>query len=277
VRLVFAFGVVAAALLPALAGPLPARLRWARLGPAASGVLLLGLASVAPLESYRKLSPGFGFAAPTWPLAHFDMLRSLHLSGPIYTSDAWAGPMLGMFYPRHRAFFDNRIDAYPRGFVRDGYQHIRYGKPGWDVLLDRHGVQLVLMRYTSPGEAAYQRNAPNVRQKLAADARWALLFFDDWGELFVRRSGANAAQALALALDGIDPDRRRFLGPARHSADALMKALARGPRSASMLGMAALATADSGRHKTAEVLLAEAQARSPGDPWLAGIAARLQR
>lgn len=271
-RLTFGFAVVAAPLLAAAwtGAPLRARLR-AAFGDRArrlSVLLVVGAALVVPLESWRRFDPGAGFAAPTWPLAHFGVMRGLALRGPAYVSDAWAGPMLGFFYPERRAFFDNRLEAYPPDFLTDVYQRIRYAGPGWDALLDRYGVQIVLMRYTTGTERGFQGNRDNLRQRLAADPRWALIFFDDFGELFVRRQGDNATLARSLAIDGVDPDRARFLRPPGAAAPALMAALERGPRSARMLGMGAVAVAKGGQHHTAELLLREARALSPDDAWL---------
>jgi len=280
-RLAFGFAVVAAPLLAAAwtGSPLRARLlaAFGERAPRLGVWLVLGAALFVPLETWRKVEPGAGFAAPTWPLAHFGVMRGLALRGPAYVSDAWAGPMLGFFYPERRAFFDNRLEAYPPEFVTDVYQRIRYARPGWDALLDRHGVQIVLMRYTTAAERRFQDNRDNLRQRLASDPRWALIFFDDVGELFVRRDGDNAALARSLAIDGVDPDRLRFLRAPAAAAPALLAALERGPRSARMLGMGAVSVASSGQREIAGRLLQEARALSPDEPWLSQLGTLVAR
>jgi hypothetical protein len=102
------------------------------------------------------------------------------------------------------------------------------------------------MRYTTPGEAALQQGQPNLRQRLAADARYALLTFDDDGELFVRRAGANAELARTRALPGIDPDRGLFIADPRAAAAALNAELARGNRSLRLRAFAAVAALAAG-------------------------------
>jgi hypothetical protein len=139
-----------------------------------------------------------------------DFVEEEHLSGPAFLSDGWAGPFLARFYPHQRVFFFPAFDAFLPQHYRE-YMDIRYGKPGWAERLDALGVELCVLKYTSPNERRYQGGEPNLRQHLARDARWALLYFDDLGEIFVRRAGANATAHPSLiadhAIHGLDPDR----------------------------------------------------------------------
>jgi len=139
-----------------------------------------------------------------------DFVEEEHLSGPAFLSDGWAGPFLARFYPHQRVFFFPAFDAFLPQHYRE-YMDIRYGKPGWAERLDALGVELCVLKYTSPNERRYQGGEPNLRQHLARDARWALLYFDDLGEIFVRRAGANATAHPSLIADhairGLDPDR----------------------------------------------------------------------
>src|SRR6185312_14769359 len=155
-----------------------------RARPRLAALVLAAIALAAPLYALRGRTPGFGYEPMTWPLRHFDFIRMHSLRGNVFVSDAWGGPFLGFFYPERRVFFDNRIEAYSPHFIRDVYQRIRYGEPGWDRLLERYQIEVLLLRYTSAGESRLQRGEPNVRQRLARDPRYTLLRFDDVGELF---------------------------------------------------------------------------------------------
>jgi hypothetical protein len=274
VRMVYAFGVVASPIVAlSLQGlSLPSSLRPR---PLLSALSIIALCFAAPLYAYRTETPGFGFSPLVWPLGHFRFIREHALRGPAYVSDAWGGPFLGMFYPERKAFFDGRLEAYSPQFVRGVYQRIRYGEPGWDALLDRYGVEIVLLRYTARGEAGFQHGRPNLRQLLARDPRYTLVRFDDQGELFVRTQGKNAALAQQLGLCCIDPDRRVFTQPGAGAAPGLLRALELGDRSATLLGMTALAVARAGAHELADKLAAEALRVAPGDPWVARVKARI--
>jgi hypothetical protein len=214
-----------------------------------AGVTLLALTAIAPLlvlQHYELQPFGVRLSPRTWPPYLFDYLERHHLDGRAYVSDAWAAPLLGRVYPKQKAFFDNRFEAYPRAFSVDVYQRIRYGQPGWDSLLDRYGVQIVLMRYTTPGEAELQGHKPNLRQLLAHDPRWTLVTFDDAGELFVRTQGQYAELARARALPAIDPDGAHFFARPRTLLAALTREVESGNPSARVRVFLAYAALDAG-------------------------------
>jgi hypothetical protein len=274
VRMVFAFSLVAA---PALALAFQHTRAAAVLHPRrrVAALLLVALALALPLYTLRERTPGFGYEPSVWPLGHFDFIRAHNLQGNAFVSDAWGGPFLGQFYPQRRVFFDNRLEAYSPHFVRDVYQRIRYAQPGWDQLLDVYNIEIVLMRYTTEGESRFQHGAPNLRQQLARDPRFTLIRFDDVGELFVRTHGPNAELAQQFALPGIDPDRRRFTAAPSAAAAPLIRAAQQGERSATLLGMAALALAAHGQHELAQSFAREAARLAPEDPWARNLGTQL--
>ncbi len=229
-------------------------------------VLLLALACTAFAYRWGMVRPGLGVDRRVWPTSIFDFLDAHDIVGPAYVIDGWAGPYLGRFYPRHRAFFDPRFEAYSPQFVTDVYKHIRYGLDGWETLLDRYGVQVVVLRYTSAGEAHFQKGRPNLRQRLVADGDWALVYFDDRGEVFVHREGRFARVANQLGVPHVDPDRLQFDGarPAA-CADALLEAGRRWRPSARLWLLTAVALGDAGRIHEARALLEQGAKVYPSD------------
>jgi hypothetical protein len=266
VRTADAFAIVAAPVLAvSLAGLAGARLEDPRAlvwGLVVTALLAVGL----PIDHWRAYPPGAGIAESVWPTAMFRFIEDQHLSGPAFVSDGWAGPYLGVFYPRERAFFDPRFEAYSPAFVRDVYRSIRYGEAGAEEKLEHYGVDVVLLKYTMPRERELQGGGENLRQILAKSPAWALVGFGDTGELFVRRSGAHAAVAASLAIPGVDPDRGAFLGRPAQAALPLVQAIDRGFHDNRILALAAAAVADAGNRGLAEALLARADAQHPGDP-----------
>jgi hypothetical protein len=270
-RQAFAFAIVSAPLMAAAIASRTARVR----SPLMAAALVV-LCVSGPLYVYRDHAPGLGLSPWTWPRAQFAFIRSHALRGHAFVSDAWGGPFLGEFYPQRRVFFDNRLEAYSDGFARDVYQRIRYGAPGWDALLDRYQIEFCLLRYTTPGEARFQHGAPNVRQLLARDPRWRLVFFDDFGELFVRARGANAQLASSEAIPGVDPDRHAFVGKPADSAAALLRAAERGATSLTLLGMTALALDDARHVADARAIVAVMRERAPEDEFTIYVTRRIQ-
>ena len=273
-RMAFAFGIVSA---PLVASALEA---WLAQRPAMqqrARALVLLLCAMGPVYVYRDHEPSIGLSPWVWPRGHFAFIRAHSLQGRAFVSDAWGGPFLGEFYPERRVFFDNRLEAYSERFARDVYQHIRYGAAGWDALLDRYDIQVLLLRYTTPGEAAFQRHAPNLRQRLVQDARYRLVHFDDAGALYVRANGDNAALAERFGMPGVDPDRHAFVGSPALAAPALLAAAQRGEDSITLLGMTALALDDAGDHTHARELANVLSQRAPDDPFVTRVAAGVRR
>jgi hypothetical protein len=275
VRMVYAFAIVSAPLVAAnWTAWLQARPAFTLPRPVANW-LFVSAACLAPPFVYRDHAPGFGLSSYIWPLGHFAFMHEHALTGRAFVSDAWAGPFLGTFYPKQKAFFDLRLEAYSQAFATDVYQRIRYAEPGWDTLLDRYAIDVILLRYTTAGEAGWQAGKPNLRQRLAQDARFSLVHFDDVGELFVRRNPDHAALVLALGIAGLDPDRRQFLARPASCAEALLRAARSGNHSSTLLGLTALALRDAGDVQHATVLAQTAAEQAPDDAWLQRVRAQL--
>jgi hypothetical protein len=267
VRLAFAFSLVAT---PWIALAFDRWTRSARLTrPQLIGALLVVLLSVlGPTENWRRFPTGLDYNPHFFPRELFDVIDTLGVEGDLYTSDRWASPLIGFYWPDRRSFFDPRMDAFSREFVVDEYLHVRYGREGWTEILRRYDVEGVLLAYTSRGEAEFQDGAPNVRQHLVTSDEWALIWFDDRGELFVRTEGPNAPLAVSLGIPNFDPDRMDYLAEPRTIAAPLMTALGRGPESARLSAAAAIAVADAGNDEAARLVLDRALRRWPEDPYL---------
>jgi hypothetical protein len=132
---------------------------------------------------------------------------------------------------------------------------------------------MVLLRYTTPGEAQLQQQKPNLRQLITRDPRWSLVTFDDLGMLLVRRAGPNAEHAAAFDLPYVEPDGLGFLASPRHALTGLRRELGRGNSALRVLLLAVCAERDAGNDVEAKRLLARA-ASYPEAPVLL---ARIQR
>ncbi len=205
VRFVDLFAMVAAPVLALALSDVTSTLRLSR-WPWLRAAVVLGVALTASMVHGARYPRILRFAPHTWPHELFAFVSDEQLHGPAFVSDGWAGPYLAFFYPRERAYFFPAFDAFSPALYRE-YMHIRYGRSGWDHKLDSYGIQLCILKYTSPNERRYQAGAPNLRQRLAADPRWALVDFDDLGAIFARRGGVNSKVADRFGLSGVDPDR----------------------------------------------------------------------
>ena len=105
-------------------------------------VVLVGLVSL--------MLVGRAFAAPDfelknrYPVATLAALDREHrLGGRLLTTDAWAGYVIYKYWPEQHVFFDDRYDMYPVAMV-DAYDKILDLRPGWEQVLDRYRVDLVV-------------------------------------------------------------------------------------------------------------------------------------
>jgi hypothetical protein len=183
--------------------------------------LVLGAMIVAgAMDHITRTRFRLDYSPDVFAKAPLDFVQTTGLGGPTFISDGWAGAFLQRFFPKERVFFFAAFDAFLPEHYR-AYMDIRYGKPGWDTRLDALGIELCVLKYTSPTEREFQGGASNLRQHLAHDPRWALLYFDDHGEIFVRRAGKNAALAAERTIAGLDPDRMEWFHPSEPSLRAL--------------------------------------------------------
>ncbi|HRI66439.1 MAG TPA: hypothetical protein PK156_19455 [Polyangium sp.] len=225
----------------------------------ASGILvaaLLDRTAVAPM----KIGP----SAAVWPMPLFDVVQSKHLDGPSFVQDGWAGPFLARFWPKERVFFHPVFEAYSKEHI-ELYQSVRYGEKGWEETFDKYDIQVVLMKHTSEREREFQLGKPNLRQHLAANPGWALLAFDEFGALWVRRNGKNAG-ALDNLPSMVDPDRGSFVARPKLSRRGLETLLQQGPVTVRLMLLLAVARADDGDRQGVKELLERVARESPDDP-----------
>jgi hypothetical protein len=87
---------------------------------------------------FEGMTRGFFF-----PKGAVEFLRLNPLPARIYHLYTWAGYLL-FFDPARQVFIDGRAHAvYPIDFWRESYR-VEIGEPGWDAVLDKYGVNVVL-------------------------------------------------------------------------------------------------------------------------------------
>ncbi|MGH9000782.1 MAG: hypothetical protein ACRDY7_15490 [Acidimicrobiia bacterium] len=61
----------------------------------------------------------------------------------LLTTDAWGGYVIAAYWPEQRVFFDDRYDMYPVSLTED-YLDFANLRPGWERLLDRYDIEVVV-------------------------------------------------------------------------------------------------------------------------------------
>jgi hypothetical protein len=93
---------------------------------------------------------------------------------PIFCPDWWGGYLIYRLYPERAVVIDDRHDLYGESFLRDYLKTIE-GRPGWDGLLDRSEVDVVLMPIASPLTALLRQSS-----------QWSVVYEDRVAVLFHR-------------------------------------------------------------------------------------------
>jgi len=116
------------------------------------------------------------------PVAGARFIQENRLPDPVFNHQPWGGYLIHEWYPERRVFIDGRIDMYGNAIV-DDYMQAANAKPRWAEILDRHGIQTVLLPKDSPLAAA-----------LRVDPHWQRLFEGDVEEVFGRTGSAPSAR-----------------------------------------------------------------------------------
>ncbi len=214
-------------------------------------------------------SPGFGLDERHHPARLLAFVDEQDLPDPTFVSDAWGGTWLWEFYPERLAFVDNRLEAYPFEFYKGVYQSIRYGEDGWEEKLATYGVKTAVLKYGTKGEINFLEGRPSVRQRMLEDEDWRLVYWDDHGQIFVRRDAVPPGCERCADTRHFDPDRMEGSRPTVHlvAAEAQEVLEKNGP---SVRGYTALIMGHwlMGRKNEAVLVLDEALEAFPGNAEL---------
>ena len=113
---------------------LTAVLNWLIVILVAVAVLLKGVVALSPkmmAQAQQDIAP---IRAVEW-------IKQNHATGPMYNSYNWGGYLLWAL-PEEPVFADGRTDVYNE-FLTE-YVKVMFIRPGWQDVLDRYGVRLVL-------------------------------------------------------------------------------------------------------------------------------------
>jgi hypothetical protein len=109
------------------------------------------------------------------PVAGADYIEEHHLPGLVFTAQAWGGYLLYRWYPERRVFMDGRVDMFGTAITQE-YLDVVDARPDWRQVLDKYGVQTVLVEKDSA-----------LSTLLRADGKWERVFQGEVEDVWVRR------------------------------------------------------------------------------------------
>ncbi len=119
------------------------------------------------------------FSAKRFPAAAVDYLEKQHVTGPIASTDYWAGYLIYRLYPRVRVLVDDRHDFYGEEYLKS-YLKMMNLAPGWKEFLQQHPAQCVLV----PKDSA-------LANLLLETPAWKPIYKDDVAVAFVEGRTAS--------------------------------------------------------------------------------------
>jgi len=114
------------------------------------------------------------FDAKRFPARAVDVLQQRGIREPVFTLDSWGGYLIYRLYPQVTVFIDDRHDFYGEPYLRD-YLKVLHIEPGWNQVLGRLGVKLVLVPAKSKLGDALQH-----------EPGWKATYSDDVARVFER-------------------------------------------------------------------------------------------
>ncbi len=106
------------------------------------------------------------------PVRAVEWIKQNHLTGPMYNSYNWGGYLLWALL-EEPVFADGRTDVYNEFLVE--YVQVMFVRPGWQEVLDKYRVRLVLTERDSL-----------LATLLATQPEWKLSYRDDQAAVFIR-------------------------------------------------------------------------------------------
>ena len=141
---------------------------------------------------------GVGFSEVLFPEGAIEYVKANGPSGEMFNIYDWGGFLIWNLYPRYRVFIDGRgPDAYPPWLWAD-YQTVQGGEDGWEEVLDRYGVNFVLL--------ATGNKLHDLIDEMNGAGEWRLVYWDE-----VRGRGGIPVHPLAMVFVRDVPENRPLI------------------------------------------------------------------
>ena len=156
---------------------------------------LLAIAAVGKLSLVARPEFVEQASRDLYPVGAIGWLGENHPSGPIFNAYDWGGYLLWMLdeYP---VFVDGRTDLFG-GELLHSYMRAAAGQAGWEAVLSRYTINLVLMQASS-----------GLVKKLEREPDWVKAYSDSMAVVFVRRQSMHSRETFD-ALSGFDLSQER--------------------------------------------------------------------
>ncbi|MDX2032884.1 MAG: hypothetical protein SF339_19565 [Blastocatellia bacterium] len=134
----------------------------------------------------KILSPRFDARSHPVEAAEFILKQGPQgLPGNLFSSDQYGGYLIYRLFPEFKVFVDGRSDFYRQGTVLDDVDHLLRIKPQWAGVLDRYGIQWMVLKRDEPLSLLAQ-----------ATGQWVIAHQDQTAQILMRKSNSPVTQAV---------------------------------------------------------------------------------
>lgn len=117
------------------------------------------------------------------PVGAARFIEQQNLPGPIFNNQGWGGYLIYRWYPDRKVFIDGRVDMYGTKLVQE-YLDVVDIHPDWREVLDRYGIQTVLIERDSA-----------LSTVLLDSPGWTRVYHGKVADVFVRQASAQRGAA----------------------------------------------------------------------------------
>ena len=159
----------------------------------------------------------FGFGQVTGLKNTVDFFLKNKLSGPIFNNFDTGSYLIYRLYPTERVFVDGRPEGYPASFFQKTYIPMQEKKEVWDTVSEKYKFQTIIFSHTDMTPWARQ-----FLSRMVVDTLWQLIYFDDYGVVFVKKDYLEEKDQLGISLEELRKMGIAEIQKARES-DTLMR------------------------------------------------------
>ena len=155
--------------------------------PFAASLVMIGWAIAVSWSSFFQLRA----AEWRYPAGAADFLLAHHVTGPIFNTYEYGGYLIWRLWPEQRVFIDGRSlsESLFQDYGRILYNHDETGGLSAQQLLDRYGVQTIVMNTFEYSQGIVYRLAPALADPQQTE--WKLVFDDPTAIVLMRHPPAD--------------------------------------------------------------------------------------
>ncbi|MBI5635035.1 MAG: tetratricopeptide repeat protein [Nitrospirae bacterium] len=136
----------------------------------------------------------------SYPEGAIAFIKKHGIKGNVLNSHPWGGYLIWNSYPDIKPYIDGRF--FHKRFYNE-YYHLLSAGAGWQDILARYDISMVLMPYSAAGVGT-------LNDRLFSSVKWRLVYWDDICLLYLRENGLHGEVIGQFGQGFVNPDRQLY-------------------------------------------------------------------